>query len=433
MRVAVVVLFLVLAGCTVPVGSRPLPDPAVPVDRDQDAVLAALRLVDACAMVDGNVTALGPHRCQVRAGGNEFFIRMGVRFDEEDKSRPRVLGGAKAYVDPLDRARCSAHLPVSFKLSIRFDVVRGPCAAVLPVVETAARRLPTLPPAELPMADWDPCTLLAAALPTRLDHQLDLDRRGRHGMDGCVADAELPTPVPRIQLTLAYGPDPDSSDTVGGMPVAVEPIGSKCEVSWTNGPFGAAEQVVAVRAPDCDLAREIAAGVLSTPPRPPSITPQDPLLYGPDEPDVPRTGPCAYIKLDCRPHEDTPLPDDDIVAAAEDPDVACQLAREPVRERFPLVDPVITYDHCQFVTTSRAVTVGVSFHPPGQHELYRGKGTRADIAGLESWTVDRDTTRAIEVVLPEQRLVVSVTVEGDRAPLRQARGIVEDIVTTYLV
>jgi hypothetical protein len=453
-RVVIVTLCLLLAGCTSTIESVPVPDPAFPADRDEPAVLAALHLVDPCSLVDGEAVALGPHRCQVRSGPHEFRVHVGARLYEDTRIRryyPKALGGAKAYLERYDTTSCAGHLPVSFELSIRFDVLRGPCAAVGAVIGQAARRLADPSPSTLPMAGYDPCTMLAAALPESLDYQVGRNHGGEYAMDGCVAAEEVPTDVPVVRLHLTYGPAPDTDDTIGGMPVEVGRVGVRCQVRWSNGSVGANEQLITVLAPECDLAREIAHGVSRSTPEPEPVDPRRPLLYRPDEPDMARLGACAYVGHDCRPHTGGELPAEraDIPAAAErDADIACTIARDAVRERFgnALDEPVTTSSQCVFTEATRTVEVAVSFgSAPG--EGYRPQGTRSEVAGLEAWTEELSADRVYrttDVVLPGgQRLLVGVRVDvppgakrtdrPDLAPLAHLPGIVEDIVTTYLV
>ena len=87
---------LVLTGCTVEEPGLPLVERPTTLERDEPAVLAALRQVDACALLDpAEVPAfragraprpLGPHRCELTAaGGDRVSVRLGMSLTAQDR------------------------------------------------------------------------------------------------------------------------------------------------------------------------------------------------------------------------------------------------------------------------------------------------------------------------------------------------------------
>src|SRR5262249_54224013 len=108
LRIAIAVLVLTV-GCASQVA-------APPRDRDSTAVVAALRRLDACALVDPAVASqLGfgarpavypeaPHSCTVSSapssGHDEVEIRLGAQVEHFHKwgAAPITLAGAKAYL-----------------------------------------------------------------------------------------------------------------------------------------------------------------------------------------------------------------------------------------------------------------------------------------------------------------------------------------------
>jgi len=111
---------------------------ATPQDRDGAAVVAALRQLDACALVDRAVVSRAgfgaqpaiypeaPHTCTVSSapssGNDEVQIRLGAQVEHFQKwsAAPITLAGVKAYLqdESLERDHCAIYLPVSFTRAI---------------------------------------------------------------------------------------------------------------------------------------------------------------------------------------------------------------------------------------------------------------------------------------------------------------------------
>lgn len=472
---------LALSACTVEDPGTPQrlprvehPRASVPSRGDERAVLAALRQVDACALLDTRAArvpafpasarpvASGPHRCDVSGkGGVRVSVRLGMAFGTRDRLTdfyPRALGGAKAYVERWGnepRSMCFLHLPVGRSLSVRFAAFAGTaptdlCGATETFAATAARRLArpdtVRPGADRPMATRDPCAALGAALDARGYH-LGHDGVGDFGIDGCVADpAEAPLSE-AIRLTLGYGRVDNGGvpARIAGRPAVVRDGSGGCAVRWSSGTAGArGEQVQELTAPDCPRAERVAAAVAGAPAESPEA-PRLTLLYGPDEPDLPVAGACGYYSADparCRPYAEVPVPanrSDAIRAAVLDPHTNCALAALPALR--PVVDDRLG---CVFVEPTRTTRVAVRLMP-GRVPAEPG-ATATTVAGLPTWTVERVDagwrTRRLGVALPHSG-TLSVTVYAAApvgstrdSPAGPARYDVADvaarIVTTYL-
>jgi hypothetical protein len=125
---------LIVAGCASKVDNVSPPQP-VPRDRDERMVIAALRHLDACALIEPGAeppVATGPHRCaaQPAAGGDTITVTLGAQFDRQHKYRalPMDIGGSKAYLDLSEPGSdsCQVAIPVSFELTIAVVGRKGP-------------------------------------------------------------------------------------------------------------------------------------------------------------------------------------------------------------------------------------------------------------------------------------------------------------------
>lgn len=451
---------LVLGACTVEDPGTPQrlpriehPRAGVPSRGDERAVLAALRQVDACALLDTRAArvpafpastrpvASGPHRCDVRGtGGVRVSVRLGMAFGTRDRLTdfyPRALGGAKAYVERWGnepRSMCFLHLPVGRSLSVRFAAFAGTapadlCGATAAFAATAARGLArpdtVRPGADRPMATRDPCAALGAALDARGYH-LGHDGAGDFGIDGCVADPVEAPLSEAIRLTLGYG----RVDT-GGVPTriagrrAVVREGSGvCTVRWSDATAGArGEQVQELTAPDCPRAERVAAAVAGAPAESQAV-PGRALLYRPAEPDLPVAGACGYYSADpeqCRPYAEMPVPGsraEAIRAAVIDPHANCALALDAVPALRPVVDDRLG---CVFVEPTRTTRVAVRL-TPGRVRADPA-ATATTVAGLPARIVARAEAewqvRRLDVALPHGG-TLSVTVYA-AAPVGSTR------------
>jgi Protein of unknown function (DUF3558) len=192
--VAAVTTIALTVGCAAQIQGSPAV--AVPRDRDSGAVVAALRELSACALIDPAVAgrvgigsapivyAEAPHACTISAapssGGYEVTVHLGTHADHFLKwaSAPITLAGAKAYRydDSLKGHNCFVFLPVSFDRAIQIYAKEPStgsdidlCAAATAFAEAAATKLAnpdSLRPdrTTFPLSQWDGCSLLAAAL-----------------------------------------------------------------------------------------------------------------------------------------------------------------------------------------------------------------------------------------------------------------------------
>src|SRR2546429_4041284 len=179
--IGLAVVLVTLAGCAPKAndGAQPSPTSAAagPKDRDERAVITALRHLDACALIEPGATrpkATGPHRCTLETGGGDTLtVTLGLRFDRTRKYQalPLDLGGSKAYLDLSEPGTdtCLVAIPVSFELSIAVAGRKGArsgsgdvCEPTKSVATAAVRRLPTS--ATGAAANWTACELLASAI-----------------------------------------------------------------------------------------------------------------------------------------------------------------------------------------------------------------------------------------------------------------------------
>ncbi|MGH3760578.1 hypothetical protein [Actinophytocola sp.] len=458
----------------------------VPSRGDERAVLAALRQVDACALLDARAArlsgfptgsrpvALGPHRCDLRANdGARVSVRLGMSFTARDRLGdfyPRALGGAKAYVERWGnepRSMCFLHLPVGRSLSVRFAVFAGTastagdlCAVAAAFGSVAARRLArpeTLRPgADRPMASWDPCAVLGTALDDPYGYHLSHESVGDYGIDGCVADPMRPPVGAAIRLTLGYGRAHTGGvpKRIAGRRTVVSDAPRACTVQWSNGPAGTeTEQLMELSAPDCPRAEQLVAAVLRAPTTGSRVVPRHGLLYRPDEPDLPVAGACGYYATDparCQPYAAVAVPGrkaELVRAATTDIYVNCAIALDAVRERVgatlrPVVDDTVG---CVFVEPTRTARVAVRL-APGRVRAEQN-ATWTSMAGLPvqivEWVESPWHVRRLDVVLTYGG-TLSVTAYAsakigstrddpiDPARLDVADTVAEQITTTHL-
>lgn len=447
-------------------------------------MLAALRQVDACALLDprsartssfpagSRPVPSGPHRCDLRAKDRaRISVRLGISFTAGDRLGdfyPRALGGAKAYVERWGnepRSMCFVHLPVGRSLSIRFAAFAGAstardlCGAAAAFAGAAASRLArpeTLRPgANRPMADWDPCAALGTALEDPSGYHLSQDSRGDYGIDGCVADP-VQRPVGKaIRLTVGYGRarTGGAPKQIAARPAVVSDASGVCRVQWSNGPAGAVEQLMELSAPDCPRAEQLAAAVLGAQATGSREVADHALLYGPDEPDLPVAGACGYYAADparCQPYAVVTVSGrkaELVRAATTDSYVNCAIAVDAVRERVgtahhPVVDDSIG---CVFVEPTRTARVAVRLTPGRVRP--EPNATWTTMAGLPVQIVERVEApwhvRRLDVVLPHSgTLTVTAYASAkvgstrddpvDPTRLAIADTVAEHITTTHL-
>lgn len=438
LRWVMLVSSLLLAACSPSDPAQPttLPTPptvtrppaVVPQDRDPQAVLAALRQLDPCALVDparagvpGYPASLepvpySPHRCEVYRtyGDDEVEVILGAPFDEESRWNTAVvtIGGVKAYRSAHTDS-CDLHIPVSFQLTIHFWVRKGVhstsngdmCAPATGFAEYAVTRLadPDNAPSVLPMADRDACQVLTAALGANPDGYRVAFNDSLNGIDACGGDIEDPErAAPTLAARLVYNPDPaqqrDSIRTIGGRPVRVYEQPDYCHLTWSVGKVRTPErsrtdQQVELQAPDCRMGKAMVLAAMThmqQPPPPVAAAPQRPITYRPDEPDLAVPG--AYVAHTsindpryCQPAVNVPVPSGSteiITGATTDPHVVCAFSRAAITGHFGQdFSPIVTTGHtCVFVEPTRAVEIQVRVDPDSRPQASPGT-RRATIAG----------------------------------------------------
>jgi hypothetical protein len=382
--VFVVVWVAAVAGCTTP--SDPPSPPASsrtstsqqqgPRNRDEEAVLAALRRIDLCEVLDAAMaTTPGlpagmkpetrqPFECVVNglAGGVSANV---VTVDHAARLAlpSQAVGNVKAYVRE-DGTGCDIFLPVSFELAVEFSQTTGGCQVATGL---AAASVTLLADPEAARVDprWDACTVLAEALGPGTDRSTLAGQE----LDDCTDFSETPM---EASISFANGLPPSGQSrtaTIGSTQVQIYERDT-CEVYWRQGPlisrFAQAQDhpalVSGLNCPRAEALAESVMKVLAEPP-PSDAKPQQPLFYAPDEPDSPWPGACAYADGvsrpgRCAPHRAVPVPDD--IAKSFDAQVMCTVAADAVGEHFGTrLRPVAVTDSgvndCYFVEPERTI------------------------------------------------------------------------------
>ncbi|HEX6356018.1 hypothetical protein [Actinophytocola sp.] len=353
--VAACLAALGLAGCTTPEAPPPTTQStenqpvARPKDRDKDAVLAAVRQLDLCALLDKAKTvgpfagarpvARQPFECTLTgAAGLVTVTAIGIGHQNRIESAIRTIGGAKAYVK--EGGGCYVSLPVSFTTALEFSQAPAPgCADVTTLAAAAADALAD-PDSLQTKPVWDACTALADAL------DADETKLSGNGLADCTS-APATASISFVDDLPPSDEQQPTQTTIGGTQVRVYDE-EDCVVSWRQEPFdvryaSTPDYPVVVRTPDCDTSKDLAESLMAVLEKaPPSdVAPQRPLLYRPDELDSPYPGACAYVdELDpnrCEPYVEVMVPDDPaeiLRAANDDADVQCAMAVRSVGTRF---------------------------------------------------------------------------------------------------
>jgi hypothetical protein len=380
------------------------PKAAVPKDRDERAVLAALRGLDPCELLrtaaratpgyprNVRLTATRPTSCVVGGDPAADVPTVAVQVDElaTDKRvtlASATLGGAKGHLE--QRAVCDVYLPVSFRLALRFTVdgPADPCERGTPLVEAAARVLAG-PRAARTTPRWDACLLLGVATGGTATEE-----KGGLVTDGCrTTDAAM-------EVELGYATTASGTpDRIGSTDVRLRP-GTPCEVTWAAGPPAERSPdalAATVRAPSCPAAKQLAGAAITALAKPPTtdVSPQWPLLYGPDESDTPLPGACGFAvpgyengeyEETCEPYVEVPVPSgraEILRAAAADLNVTCALAANAVADEFgeqlaPVTMTGKATRECLFVEPPHRYQLAVELSPGP----LRGDGRRVDVAG----------------------------------------------------
>jgi hypothetical protein len=380
---AACVAVLALSGCTnegpeaAPPARIKQPTAKLPEDRDEQAVIAALRRIDMCAVLDAAAAAAETAEYELRAtsptvctmdiaAADPVHASLGVTSLTDSRKRlslpAMALRDTKAYLDARGD-RCWVHFPITFRLAIELSVDSGPCAYAerLAAGIAAALAEPTRVSAE---PRWEACevlrrsttfkTLPVGSLDECADESLDVNFQLRNPESFPEHDARR-AKVEGVDVWVTTG-------TAAGS--------DYCWIDWAPGP---GDLVVRLAATTCAKVEPLVESVNRTLHEPPpDAPPQRPLLYPPDEPDRRFDGACAFADVGdaspevCAPHVAVPVPaDGDLLTAAEtDPDVACELALDAVTERFGnQMQAVAVADRtagCYFVTPERLVQLEFS-------------------------------------------------------------------------
>jgi hypothetical protein len=342
----------------------------LPGDRDDHAVLTALREIDPCALLAAGpklsglaLRRVGPHRCELGAAPLDAWV--GVSLGKNAELPPRwggtrvTVAGAKGYRSGSD-SFCGVLLPVSFRRVIAIEARSGTWAgfdsctvamrfatAAVPVLDTARSD------SDGPLQRWDACTLLDATLGEEIDRY---EIRG-DAIDSCAAKVHG-SPPKSADLALQFGLDPHAiTDPPGGVPGDGRPVrvvsGPECTLAWNVGGLATPDRVVQVWAADCARTQPLLGAVRTALYRPlRTVAPQRPLLYRPDERDLPQDGACVDYRATlggCRPYTGAPAPAGR-VELRDDPAALCGISVAAVARHFTGLSPVESKGYgCAFV------------------------------------------------------------------------------------
>jgi hypothetical protein len=429
--VAAVAAVLALGGCDAVAGQAEpqlgaQAAPRHPADRNGDAVLSALRKLDACALLDhAQPIALAPHACAFvldQKSMDEVDVTLGLDspFSRRFGMIPLTVGGARAYVDDLSRSgdpRCQIDIPVSFEFAVNLVAKPGyhsagsACDQAKAAAATVAAKLgnpdTVTVPSSRPLADWDACSVLTKAL-GRLDPKAKLRQDPTASpFDTCGIQTDNASPAPTVRVS--YDKDPLSGlnrtpRPVGDKTADVSVIGAACDVSWNAGPSGSTPShtavVVDVVDKGCDAATALAVKVqqVLAGPAPSSDRPQRPLIYGADDPDTDAVGACVDFSQhdgSCAPYQPFTLPSfqEWFPVTDSQPSIGCALATDAVRQVYgDTFTPVLWGEHCVFVEPTHALNIVIDVsakYVPGDYgarpDLYANRKTVA-ISGKQANT-----------------------------------------------
>lgn len=287
---------LLVAGCS----AAPAPAPAPPGDgRDPAAVAAALRSLDACALVGAGSTGvhISPHACRVPGAGPDdaLIVETGLYTDPQFSRGPEdlVLDGVRVSRTEVPAA-CVFTIRTGADLGISVSRDGKPGTGdFCPDAEAATHKtiaaLTTPDAVALPAAEQDTCDLLTRAGGDRL---ADLSPRYGRNMDLCQARRKLSgaegdgwKAVYSLQIThdVLGRLSNERRDTLDGTAVTVYETNEDCEYGWSTGDSGVADpkmaqRVVRARAPKCDEAAELARAVMALgDAKPAEVAPQRPV------------------------------------------------------------------------------------------------------------------------------------------------------------
>jgi hypothetical protein len=398
-----------------------------PADRDPAAVMAALRQIDACKLIDQSaVTAAGypvaflgvpsPHSCQafIKASLSELHVRLGGTFELPTRffAAPLDVAGMRGYRTDMTRSSngkpepvCQVDLPVAPQQSISLWVRRDttgadtfdPCKVAEAVGVSAAAALAhaeqvRADPTDTPLSTWDACTLLLVLLgkhPTKYK----LTRGGGlfdNAMDTCSAqqksnhslndDFELRLDYRKADWA-AQGIYEHPSDIEGKQVFLRRDSKGNCDRAWVHQPLpntnGSWVAVIELTSQTCEP-EPVSQVIRAERAGPPPVQPLAQLLYRVDQPDLNYPGACvdygSALQGDCQPAHETTVPTDPEQrrqAADRDPNITCALSAITVRAHLGAgLQPVTSNGACAWVEPTHTVALRIAVRTNRTPESY---------------------------------------------------------------
>lgn len=338
--------------------------PEAPRDRDPRLVMDRLSGVAPCALIDPTVPEVGaagftggelnqrrPHECEVHSSGpasGELSVDLGIPLSRNERFTmvSGDIDGAKAYFRNDMYSDCLIEIPVSFRLSVKFEVDRvGHSRDCAPLRAIVAAGIPKLDAPPTPDRKTVPaaCRVLETALPSNTE----LLEPDTSGLNSCAASAKpksMHSTLPMTGLELRYGDqdiDEEKSTPRQLGDRTVYSRGRSCTQHWRQGPSGVAERLWlwGELQTGCEAPDPAVQAVMRTLDAAPSALPTGPLTYRANEPDSAAAGACADARpnVPCREYRPVAAPHgamDVITASVADPGVHCAIAADSVREHY---------------------------------------------------------------------------------------------------
>lgn len=394
-----------------------------PQDRDEDAVLAALRQIDLCEVLDAALAGIPalpptaeprarqPFACTVEGLADTVTAKAVSSIHRTRVSLPtRTMGGARAYVQEGDR--CAVYLPVSFEMAIEFSLVFGDCQTAIRLAEASALVLANSGAARVEPR-WDACTVLSEVLDTDADRSKLLG----NGLDDC---GDLSTTKRTTSITFAddhISQGEPRTAVISDRQVEIYEDDRTCDIYWRQGPFTSRfartpDHQVLVVTDDCDRSMALAESAMDVLAGPPPAGPeaQWPLLYAPDEPDSPFLGACAYLDdvsnpERCEPYRDVPVPND--IVDSDNAHVMCAVGVDAVAKHFgadlrPVAVTDTGFPECYFVEPERLTEIvfAVSVRLTGPRDDEREvtvAGHRGYVSGVASYRLSAGENASVQL------------------------------------
>ncbi|MCU1679862.1 MAG: hypothetical protein JWQ81_601 [Amycolatopsis sp.] len=431
--IALIIGVLALSGCTTTIsGSASLPGqradhPKAQLwpDRDEPAVTAALRGLDACKLLGGYLQAHagsaaipnGPHSCLLSPKADwspldpSMTLAVGVKLDHVDRlmQKPVTVDGVKAYLQDAsedDRSSCTINIPTSFRLGVslsdRVDGQADTCGTVQDVAKSiiAGLRAPdqnALDTSKRPFSAWDGCTFIRGLLGKGRPFDFAPDGL-TDPLSGCHAtlsraQGEYPTSN-GVSFSAAYEkwePIYGGKDAqLGGKQASISTSSLGCQVKWDQGSSGTGNEwlgdlVFELESDNgCDVVQAAVqkAVTLATQAPPVDTTkPSRPLFYTEAEHDDAFTGPCVNFSgatgEDCQPYQNVPIPqtlDERMKQPQTDTNVLCAMFNAQVKAAFgPTLEPLTYNQNCYYVQASAGLSLEVEVNSRAAPYLF-GRG-----------------------------------------------------------